>query len=70
MAGSHQFMSSQVRYHYGSLARAVVSSGVPGVLRQLVVTDGGRWTVDGGRWWGKKGSLILLKLLSDEVHDK
>ena len=33
--------------------------------RLLVVTDGGWWMVDGLQ----KGSLILLKILSDEVHD-
>ena len=38
--------------------------------RLLVVTDG-RMVVDGGWWWMdgfQKGSLILLKILSDEVH--
>ena len=33
--------------------------------RLLVVTDG-RLVVDGGRF--QKGGLILLKILSDEVH--
>ena len=32
--------------------------------RLLVVTDGWWWMVDGFQ----KGSLILLKILSDEVH--
>ena len=38
--------------------------------RLLVVTDGW-WMVDGGLWMVdgfQKGSLILLKTLSDEVH--
>ena len=37
--------------------------------RLLVVTDG-RMVVDGGWWMDgfQKGSLILLKIFSDEVH--
>ena len=33
----------------------------------LVVKNGRWWMVDGG-WWVPKGSLILLKFLSDELH--
>ena len=43
--------------------------------RLLVVTDGWWMVVDGG-WWMvvdggfQKGSLILRKILSDEVHNE
>ena len=49
------------------------SRGVPGAS-PTCVTDGGWWwmVVDGGGWWMvdgfQKGSLILLKIFSDEVH--
>ena len=36
-----------------------------------MVDGGGWWMVDGGWWWMdgfQKGSLILLKILSDEAH--
>ena len=39
--------------------------------RLLVVTDGWWWMVVDGGWWMdgfQKGSLILLKFFSDEVH--
>ena len=36
------------------------------------MVDGGWWMVDGGGWWMvdgfQKGSLIFLKILSDEAH--